>query len=360
MVESPEYAIVEDVDPVVTGPAGEFEIRGNFSGDVLRVTAAQEGRFLVEPIEVVPGARDLSLVLARAGSLVVSLTPYEGVRDWQLSCRLVPWQNGGRGEALEGSFFDNECLFQGLQPGRYDFELRLNDFQSPLLELSGVSIEAGRETRLPELQQIHLGRWLQIVSITLLGPLGQPLPMETVWRMTGTAGMGFRTDSDGVARVPCLRSGADIEVHVEEYRWVSVDAVTSDQTFVLQPAFPIAIEVHGELPDGVDVDLRLRADENSRYVRGSVRRPVTPSRRMVLYVDEPGTYRLRCRLRGRGGEDSDIGFGPQASIFAPAEIVVRASEQPQEFRLQIDEEGLIAAVAEYESFLADRRARRRK
>ncbi len=169
-----------------TNEKGEFTLRGDSKAPGLTLQAIRNGWLQAFPVRTSPGTRGNKIVLAPAGTISGSLLPAKGVTlDKILVCVAVelPRENAPLWDFLEGqsslrawpekdgSYWKEICVrpkrdgsfrFSTVPPGLATLRICKDELDTPLrkclplLEIKGIRVLPGKETRDPRLQKIPL------------------------------------------------------------------------------------------------------------------------------------------------------------------------------------------------------------
>ncbi len=301
-------------DPRPSSADGSFEVRGSFDGDPretmenprFRLTARAEGYVLPEAIPFVIGEEGIEVVMARGGELHMSFLLPDGLETARdLSFHLNPAAGGAPLRMSVGRAELTEVIWRSLPAGRYDFEVRHDCAEEPLMVVPGIVVQGGAAARPEALNPCDLKPMLGVASLMVLGKDGHPVektPMITWQHPSGRGGGGGQQRrADGSYLVPYFKP-APCDLMVGEFRGRSVliPAFQSDQ--VVELGDPIEVEVRlprlvTELDPGRSLEFRIQRHrtDGSRVpfsqpeFRGDFRGDPTAT----LVFPAPGIYRWK-------------------------------------------------------------------
>jgi hypothetical protein len=323
--------------------------------DTLRLFASARG-YVGEPaIDVRCGARDVEIVLARAGGLAGSLALGDGYATAGLalflfgtSTRFVPLR--------DDATFEEPAL----EPGVYALEVRALDASrqatpKALARVDGLVVRAGETCRDSRIQGLRIESERTVLRIRVLDRASAPIARAAVSVVGATPPRDSLSGNDGLAFVECDALPVDLDVRAFGFARRRLDAVAADQDVVLEAGIPVRLHTSARTR-GSEPNFTLRVELYS--LEAGARGPQLAWGREVdlsnLAFDErgelclrlpaPGTY--ECGVFVTVFRPDRVGSGKPVALAPPLRLDVRASDLEQLFELPIRDDAVDAAVRE--------------
>lgn len=330
---------------------GRFELRGKAQGASLGLAAEREGWRCLEPVPFEIGARDVKLVMSRAGAIEGSIAGL-GSRDtnvWTeapIEVSIVKAGVDAPREKFSGTrdtadpdrhevdVFEGQFECKTLRPGTYTVEFYKTSLRernpSVLLVVEGIVVKAGETTKDPRLQNIELAKLLKSLVVTVVDERGVPLKGVRVGaRAAGSSTEfgEFATGADGRATVATDVSPVEVIAAAKGYRSATLAQVAADATIKLEKTTPKRVTIR--LAEGVElpappfsIGVKLeflaapgeKTPEDAPFYDPRNAEATTVyfgrERTAVIDVDDAGTYAVKLWLyeedaRGRSGSGLD-------------------------------------------------------
>jgi len=243
----------------VTDEAGDFELRGVTPGTELYVSASVEGK-RGESVVARVGDMGVRLVLYGTGGLSGSVLLDEEVPDIKIVVKAtrndatpLPENMYGRSEDQEHPDTNGAFYIDNLIPGTYTVEVELQQGQTTLVTIEGVTVADGKPTRDPRLASIDLRGRLFVHRLVLV----TPKPVEN---LQGTLQLRQAGDTEGQQQwqwfnespvdIVCEHEAIDIELSVRGFRGVELEDVRGEREIQLDDGLPIRLilRTDGEVP----------------------------------------------------------------------------------------------------------------
>jgi hypothetical protein len=313
-------------------PPGTFEVRGETGPGQYRIRFHAWDHLPVEPIEFVPGARDLTVQIVRGAQLVATvLLPPD--LPWGLQGLLQPDQPRAvsapgdddplqsrpdrlRVESMEEQPPGRHTLrWHALPPQTYTLDLRLWGVPGPLLSIPDVSVPLPDGDR--RLEDIDLRTKVTALTVRALDPTGKP-PASTVHNacvfvhpLDPTADWSGYQLLSGAVRMAVPPGPVDLLVVVDGFRPKEVRGARGEVEVTLEawPEIELVFPDLPELPDGQALHVMLRgadAGSRARYTAKSGRGGSTSGGRNSFF--QPRTSDTTVQ---KGRLTLPIGDGPQ-------------------------------------------------
>lgn len=324
-----------------TGVDGAFEIRGNTSETRLAVVAWSPGWACEAPIRFEAGARQIEIVMLKAGGIAGSIVGLEGVNGTALpfsdpvavtvsgseverwARKLGEWDPTGFAIRVTNGKFER----RDIPPGNCAVHFLFAGVPEPLVTVPDVLVVAEGVNRDPRLQNVDVGRFMKSTIVTVVGVDRKPIAGARVGaRPEGDASVAFTTmesGQDGRVIFKMPTSALEIVGAKKGYRHAVVHGSVENTVLTLTKATPCPVAIR--LAEGVSlpdppfhfrVELRMTA---GRLQLSSEEAEWTDPRNegitetelleptVTMMVDEPGDYLVVLKLwderpRGSGSE----------------------------------------------------------
>lgn len=335
-----------------SGADGRFEIPGDFDFTALAVTAWRAGYSSTQqPLDVPRGARDVVIVLRRAGAVAGRVLVDEAIGARWARLVLTPESGDDSSDTtpdIDTGYFE----LKSIEPGRYSL-VALVGAGEEVARVDGLVVAPGETARDPRFDPLDLRGKLRSMRIDarcsdavpvphyqvfLLGTEPDSLPMTAGWGSPGRP-----------VRLVIAQPAVDLLVQAPEHRDATLLGVSSDREVLLEVGIPVRI-VAGGLPR-LDPGLSLEAKVRAKDPAGG--RDSTPCTGRAdatgvveLHVGAAGTFEVDLLLQS----EKDVGI-PVEHEGVPIEI--QDQKELQEFRIELSEHAIEAAAAELERVLAD-------
>ncbi|MGE3175706.1 MAG: hypothetical protein AB7O97_23990 [Planctomycetota bacterium] len=323
------------------------------SGDAgYTVQARTSGYRKAGPIPFAPGARDLELVLERAGAIAGSVRLLRGQRAGDLRVSVTPADETAPVVGRVGD--DGAFRFDQLAPGFYAFRAELQNGSGAAAAVAAatdvpqVLVRPGEVTEDPRLQGVVIPALPDRLTLRVVDRDGQPIARATA-RLAG-AGRGGETRADPDGRIALPAPGAPVDLVVEAFgfRPATLRAVDRDQDVVLRPGLAAVLRCRGAPAHAEDprYDLGLRfygpldptaAPTNRRPMLWPDTTPLDH-----LFFDADGALRMRFPAPGRyvaepfvfvQGRDQ-VGRG--GNLTLDPEVVIEVLDVPGEQSIAVE------------------------
>lgn len=255
------YALWEVGRPA--GADSRFELRGRAEGKNLGLIATGEFWICADPAPFEIGARNVDVIVSRAGGLEGSVTglgkPISTLLRESPINVLVAGPGAGiasRNQVRHGQSHGERCELEieqdkfathELLPGTYSVQFGAPWDPKPLLEVAGIVVKAGEVTRDPRLQGVDLTRFMQKRIVTVVDDRGTTVASATVGvRDASDSSRGFTkfsTYPNGRAVVLTAVGAIDLVVAAEGHLAVTVPNVTGDTVVTMQRALPRLVTI---------------------------------------------------------------------------------------------------------------------
>lgn len=189
-----------------TDAEGRFEVRGAETGEVV-VLAEKESYVLEEEVECTVPATRVTLVLGRAGAILVTVA----ADSLELADEVgVEVRSPGADRTVDrdvGDLRTGRLMSDAVAQVSYDVVLVGRRDRKPLHTVPGVQVRAGETTEDPRLQELDLRALLAEIRVSVVDPGGRPVPGVTVHVHHPFGTTGLPTDKDGSLALARCRSG---------------------------------------------------------------------------------------------------------------------------------------------------------
>lgn len=336
-----------DVEPLRSDADGRYEGRDIRDAPTVRVmTRELPAGYAHAMVEVLRGAKDVRLVVARQGCVHLRFDGVPTTQHRLLFASLVPTGAVAAGSDLQ---FTDGSAWLRKPAGRYDLVLSLRRDELEIARIPDVVVRRGEATEDARLVPFPWRDHLTMVTITAVDEASAPVAGVMVWCLFATpgggeAGGGGLTDEQGrfVALVP--KAGAHFRLVSEvrsdgpQYRSVDLPKCTADQRVVLRAALHARVQLLGErgVPGAASVHWSLvsrGAGFAGAMVRmGGARQQPAADGTWELHFDAPGTHDIVVGI-GVPNDDGRI----DTTSLTWGTIEVKESGEVQTFRLAPDE-----------------------
>ena len=320
-----------------TDDDGSFEMLGALTDERYRIQVSRDGYF-GPPVEFEPGTSGLVVELGVAGAIVGAVLVDDHVPIDEFDIRLTPkgekppelsWQQRQTDLEEDGTF---RC--SPLPAGEYDVALKLG-WSRTMHSVEGVVVEAGYDTRNPDLAAIDLRGALHLFKMTLVGRDAGSRTSGQV--RLGEAGTDELSDSHWfhedeivlISRHPVI----DIELVMPGFRSVFLSGISGDQRVELERGFAVRIVLVGdgeppESPYALSLGF-VPAEGDGHSIDWAAPR-FDERREIVLHATTPGPVRVKWIV-----EQSIANSASATSADAEPEQVFHLTGGPQEQRVEV-------------------------
>lgn len=213
-------------DLPTTAADGSFAMRGweRLPTDrELRASAGRQGLVLETAGIVRDGARDIRIVLGRAGSIAGSVILPSLRDEVDSGAALIRRRHvtllvtkDGEPNAFGASIGPDDTFeIVNLKPGSYEFTATLAGTHEPVVSIAGINVVADEVTRDPRLNPIDLTDYLQSIEVLVVDDRGAPIPDALVWVGYKGSRNGSRADERGRRVVTIMKNADDLEISAE-------------------------------------------------------------------------------------------------------------------------------------------------
>ncbi len=223
-----------DTGSVRSDASGRFELYGrSMQGAILMQARLDERKS--EQVEILPGARDVRLVLARTGEIAGRVLSDPSIPLRALGIQIVGSSGEHSGEILplaeDGSF-----VIRGVMPGSYTVCLMRSDSWDRIECFEDVLVRGGEVTRDRRLDPLDLTASLRAYRLTVQDPEGQPIEWGGVLSLReGEDGVDVQWSELANGQALVLGMGPSIEVSVGSSGFLTERVmVDGDRTLVLR------------------------------------------------------------------------------------------------------------------------------
>jgi len=335
--------------PARTDKEGKFAIAEKSESSQLKVTAMKDGFAPAEWVPATPGEEDLILALRKGGSVKASFLVEPGfpLGDLQISLSLSG-SEGKKGAMASMQIQGNQAVWTSVPPGTYDMKITLPTEGDPLVEIPGILVEAGKETRDPRLKEIDLRGKVRVLDLELFGPKGERIRNAMIY--LDEKGSRFTRFRPG--RPLLLRPGKSrtLLIWTSRYKPKKVPVTGRKMKVVLEDGYKIRLIYTGEAPLP-EAPFSLGVDLHPIFDRGGRNHMLSFDRTSFLYFRKDGTAEGRVPLPGKyhvswmikkteGSGWSSRGF----SAPDPPELEVRDIPGVQTFQVSLPADALEKAL----------------
>jgi len=323
---------------------GRFELRQRTTDTSVGLTARAQG-FASSPKQFVPvGASGVEIVLERAGSIAGRLAPGSPEPYLKLFAAGQPVKASVR-HAKEGAF-----SFHSVPPGAVTLTASY-PWSEGQLDVPGLVVVAGEETRDPRLEPLDFASTLPAVTLTVVDDRGQPVPKVRV-SLVRPGSEKFVECSPGRKGDSLVVSAGPLPLHVrleaKGYRPQELTGVDSDRTVVLERGIPVRIVFSGTLPvlpEGWELEASLveAGKRWSPYMPFSVADFEWAPGSAEVHLSQPGSYTLTHRLVHRRAGEILWQTGYPSAEGSTLEVV--DGPEPQAFEVSLPSETLSEILA---------------
>ncbi|GEM_PF-2066368 len=337
-----------------TDAEGRFEVRGEESGAIV-VSAAKEGFVLREEIECDVPATRVTLVVERAGAILVTVSPAALELAERVYVEVRSPGDERDVDGMAGVFHEGRSLRSELLPGSFDVVIVGRLSRRPMHTVTDVFVREGEVTEDPRLLDLDLGAVMNKIRVTVVDPDDQPVPGVIVWIHHGFGENGQKVDDNGSIELAAGLDGIDIAVREAGWRKVQHRAVTADLVIRLEQ--PLALRL--VRPPGRSAELgnlylyveHVPSGDDPPASKGGSDWTLPEEQDAVeVGFDVPGIYKVHWAVAFEFSGRGTANFSPRG--VTPQIVEVAEGEGTKEVTLALDP----SAVAELLTRLGELRS----
>jgi hypothetical protein len=189
-----------------------------------------------------------------------------------------------------------------LAAGTYTVRLELEGEAEPLLTIDDVIVEAGGTVRPPELNPLDLRGALRTVTVRLVDRVGLPWNGQVYYRASGADDEAWRSQAclKGVPlKLVTASESLDVRGGADGMRMTDVVRASGEVTLVLEPGYPLRLELPGDLKLSEDDTLSVVLSPRGEHANDTIDVAGAFDRNGVceLVAAHAGVHDLRFRLK---------------------------------------------------------------
>lgn len=316
--------------------------------------ASAEGYVDVREVDVQRAARDVEIVLTRAGALAGSLELGRGLAREDLVVYLQGTQRHGV-RLSEDAAFD----VQGLRPGTYVLDVWRRAVGGPLerepaARIDALIVRAGETCRDPRVQGLRITGSGWALRIRVLDRASAPVARAAVSVVGRGDGSPVPTGADGVGRIRSDALPVDLGVSAFGFARRRVMGVSTDRDVVLDTGIPIRLHTDarstgGEPPYVLNSMLSSVADDGTvrgyAWGCGYAYDQTRFDERGGLALRMPAAGVCECNVMVTVLRPDRLGSGANVELVPKPRIVVHEGVVEQVFELAIPQAAIDRALA---------------
>ncbi|RMH02607.1 MAG: hypothetical protein D6702_08185 [Planctomycetota bacterium] len=323
---------------VQTGPDGTFVVRGrpDDRGRELALAVSAAG-LIGTTVPVVPGSDGVLVRLAAGCGLSGRLLSDPEVELPQLDLRLSrELEEGQTSYSTSHADEDGRFSFEGLEPGRYRFEIVPNRDEDPVFVADDVLLAPG-ENQDPRLDPVDLRGRLRSIHLLVEDPEEEPVPSGSITGIGEDSRLWLQF-RNGEAVLFTGRPSLDVRIQASGFQAVELHGLARDRTVRLRPAALVHFVLAEPIPLPPSMWLAVNlvsVDGRDRWLGPGQHRF---NRRGEARLPAPGNgrYRVVIELSRQNGESSYTTHQLPAESVRPGEIEILDAGVEQTFPIEVD------------------------
>jgi hypothetical protein len=263
------------------------------------------------------GRQDVRLVLRKAARLRVGLPGLPAGASLHLYVECV---SPGESKPVFATRLRADTRELDVPAGTWDLVIRLFAREcDEVHRIERVVADAGVENHDPRLMELQWQKFLQPVTVRVVGPDGQPTDQCTIWQnfrtRSGTEGTSVSQTRDGIGRLLVPKGGSHVVVRSRNQTWRQADLGIVEADVVARltqaPRIAVSISAMPDLPEGAILQAMLVAEEGMKADWPSA--SFDADGKCALLAPATGPFRLQITVR-RGNTAKTVGSDGQVAI----------------------------------------------
>jgi hypothetical protein len=299
-----------------TDQEGNFRLQGTVAqGDSLKVEIRAKGyETLTQPISL--GADGLEFRLNRASILAGSLLLAEGIEARLLKISMTTGESSQRVHLQSKSDSDLQSFrYEGKANTTYTFKITTR-YDEVIFESSPFQLQAGTETRPPELQPLDLRGVLRSITIRAQDNSGVALNAGVYRQDSDQNWSGQSGDLEGTT-ILLSQPIAKLYVYAEGYAGQLLENVSSDQLVTLQAGMEVTLQIPAKLVHYREFVMSIQVwpanhNQNTPNISGIKVSSFDRSGQAIMQAPQTGDHYFNLRIKpepGHPGRSAMMGLG---------------------------------------------------